>query len=77
MAIMYIVLEIQKFSATQIAITTPIYSSSNRNAAESEYHRLCSIAAISSVPRHTVIMMDDMGVLYTIQSYEHEQEEEA
>ena len=75
MPIKYIVLEIQRFSAEQIAIVTPIFTSSNRNAAESEWHRLCSIAAVSSVPRHTVILIDDMGIMYTMKSYEHEQED--
>ena len=71
MPIKYIVFEIQRFGEDQLGIPTPIYSHSDRNHAESEFHRLCSVAAISSVYRHTIMLVDDMGTCYEVRSYEH------
>lgn len=58
---MFIIIEIQKFSEDSVAIPTPIYANANENQAESEFHRLCSLAAISSVPQHSILMIYDDG----------------
>ena len=68
---MYIVIEIQATSATQVAVVTPIYTSADRHQAESEFHRLCSVAAVSSVARHTIVLLDDEGYLIEVKSYTH------
>lgn len=68
---MYIVLEIQKFSESSIAVPTPIYTNEDANQAESEFHRLCSIAAISSVPYHSVMLIEDTGCVRDMKGYYH------
>ena len=58
---MYIILEIQKFSETNVAVVQPVVTRSDPLEAESEFHRLASIAAVSEVPQHTVLFVDDAG----------------
>lgn len=70
---MYIVIELQKMSDTQV-IAPPVITRENWNEAESEYCRVRSIAAVSEVPRHTVIFTRDDGLLYEYKSYSHEPE---
>ena len=70
---MYLVIEIQQTGNT-VAIPTPIYSSSDERQAESEFHRLCSIAAVSKVPRHTVMFIETSGEKREVKTWEHEQE---
>ena len=73
---MYLVIEIQKFSDTQVSVVTPVITRENELEAESEYHRLLSIAAVSSVPQHTIIFSRDGGYLYEYKCYIHSQQEE-
>lgn len=68
---MYIVIEIQKMSESSVAIPTPIYTNANQDQAESEFHRLCSIAAVSTVQQHTIMMISDVGFVHKTESYEH------
>lgn len=58
---MYLVIEIQKLSDSSVTVVTPIYSNSDIHQAESEFHRLCSIAAISKIPRHSILFIQDDG----------------
>lgn len=69
---MYIVLEIQKMSESSVAIPTPIYSNADKNQAESEFHRLSSLAAVSNVPVHSVMILSDEGLLQKVETYTHE-----
>ena len=71
---MYIIIEIQKFSEESVSIPTPIYSTPNIQQGESEFHRLCSIAAVSTVPQHTVMMISDTGFFHKVETYKHEVE---
>lgn len=66
---MYVLIEMQKLGDT-VAIP-PIATKADRNEAESEFHRLCSIAAVSSVPIHTVMMVDEYGNTQRAEHYEH------
>ncbi len=68
---MYAVFEIQKTSESSVAVVTPIFTSANEHQAESEFHRLCSYAAISSVLRHTIMMIREDGLPYRVESYDH------
>lgn len=68
---MYLVFEIQKFSDTQVAVTTPIFSTDNLNQAESEFHRVCSFAAVSNLQKHTVILVSDEGFIHKIESFDN------
>lgn len=58
---MYLVIEIQKLSDSNVTVVTPIYSNSDIHQAESEFHRLCSIAAVSQIPRHSILFIKDDG----------------
>ena len=67
---MYIVLEIQ----TSSTVATLVNSYSDRNQAESKYHQILSAAALSSVPKHSAVLMDDVGETIKMDSYIHETE---
>lgn len=67
---MYIVLEIQ----TSTSVATIVDSYSDRNQAESKYHQILSAAALSSVPKHSAVLMDDVGETIKMDSYIHETE---
>lgn len=65
---MYIVLEIQ----TTSTVATLVNAYEDRNQAESKYHQILSAAAISAVPKHSAVLMDDTGYTLKRDSYEHE-----
>ena len=67
---MYIVLEIQ----TSTSVATIVNSYSDRNQAESKYHQILSAAALSSVPKHSAVLMDEIGETIKMDSYTHETE---
>ena len=58
---MYLVLEIQKVSDSSVTVVTPIYSNTDFHQAESEFHRLCSIASVSTIQRHSILFIKDDG----------------
>lgn len=47
------------------------YDESERDLAESKYHSLLAIAAVSSIPVHTVVMLTDVGYVLKLEHYEH------
>lgn len=63
----YIVIEIQTNESG--AIGNFVFAFSNRNEAESKYHALLSIAAVSGLPRHTVVLLDSAGRRLGSKSY--------
>lgn len=65
---MYIVLEIQ----TSATVTTLVNSYTDRNQAESRYHQILAAAAISNVPKHSAVLMSDIGETIKMDSYTHE-----
>lgn len=67
---MYVLIEMQVLNGTPAI--PPISTWQDWQAAESEFHRLCSIAAVSSVPLHTVMMVDTNGNTLRAEHYEHE-----
>lgn len=67
---MYIVLEIQ----TSATVATLVNSYEDRNQAESKYHQILMAAALSSVPKHSAVLMDDVGETIKMDSYIHETE---
>lgn len=67
---MYLVIELQKLSDTQVAVP-PVIQREKELEAESEYHRVLSVAALSSVPQHTVLFVRDDGYLYDYKCYNH------
>ena len=66
---MFVVIELQKMSETQIANIVTAYES--RNEAEQKYHQILSAAAVSSVPVHSATMLEDTGYLIKNECYEH------
>lgn len=65
---MYIVLEIQ----TSTTVATLVNSYEDRNQAESKYHQILSAAALSSVPKHSAVLMNDVGQTIKNETYIHE-----
>lgn len=64
---MYIVLEIQVWDS----VGTIINSYNDRNEAESRYHQILAAAAISEVPKHSAVLMDEMGETIKRDFYTH------
>ena len=73
---MKFVLEIQEYNEDSAALVTPVITRKDWNEAESEFCRLRSIAAVSSVPTHTVGLMDGNGYVYDYKCYKHGEETE-
>ena len=64
---MYIVLEIQASDT----IATTINSYEDRNTAESRYHQILAAAAMSTVPHHSAVLMNEVGNTIKSDSYTH------
>lgn len=65
---MYIVIEIQ----TSTTVATIVDSYEDRNQAESKYHQILTAAALSSVPKHSAVLMNDVGQTIKNETYIHE-----
>lgn len=65
---MYIVVEIQ----TSTTVATIVDSYEDRNQAESKYHQILTAAALSSVPKHSAVLMNDVGQTIKNETYIHE-----
>lgn len=68
---MYLVIEMQ---CNGESIANIPFSYKDRLEAESKYHALLSVAAVSTVPIHTVIMLNEEGNLLNHQYYSHPKE---
>lgn len=67
---MYIILEVQ---TNETSALLPPIAYRDRNEAENAYHSRLASAAISSVKLHTVVMMDEYGVVLKNEFYNHEE----
>lgn len=65
---MYYVLEIQKGNETAPMLKT---EHEDINTAEQKYHTVLAAAAVSTVPAHTAVLMDDTGETLRRQTYYH------
>lgn len=65
---MYIVIEIQ----TSTTVATIVNSYDNINQAESKYHQILTAAAISDVPKHGAVLLNDEGQMINHECYIHE-----
>ena len=65
---MFIVMEIQKGKTTSTLVNT--YET--RNEAENKYHTVLAYAAISSVPKHSAVMLTEEGDYIKHECFEHE-----
>ena len=70
---MYIIIEIQAGSGA--AAVVPPQTFADRNAAESAMHQALSFAAVSSIEKHSVLMLDDEGHMLETRCYYHEPEQ--
>lgn len=70
---MYIVIELQKVNDTQVANLVNVYT--DKNVAEQKYHNVLAAAAVSSLPCHSAIILDETGrVVKGPEYYIHEVE---
>ena len=68
---MKFIIETQEFADGSAAVVTPIISRSDYLEGESEYCRVRSIAAMSSVPVHSVFFIDSQEGVYDYRIYNH------
>lgn len=66
---MFIVIELQTDEHDQTG--NLVYAYSNRTEAESKFHSILSAAAISNVPIHAAVMIDECGNLEKNEFYRH------
>lgn len=66
----FIVIEIQTNSDGTVG--TLVSSHDTRAAAESTFHTVLASAAISALPSHAAVLMDNQGSIIDSRCYEHE-----
>lgn len=69
---MYFVLEIQ---INETGAILP-YTFDNQADAEAKYHSILAVAAKSTVPKHSAVLMAENGITLKKESYFHEEEPE-
>lgn len=66
----YYILEIQK---NEDGVYSHLVQTANtKNEADSKYYTVLSYAAISSLPHHAAVLLDENGLVYANASYKHE-----
>ena len=71
----YIVIEIQTYADKTVGFLT--FDFTEKAQAESKYHAVLSAAAVSGLPRHAAIMIDNTGRPLERQCYTHAVPEES
>ena len=64
---MYIVMEIQKSNT----VSTIVNTYETRNEAENKYHTILASAAISNIPQHAAVLLDDNGEYIKSECFMH------
>ena len=67
---MYIIHEYQTNLQDQVAIVTPVQKADWLEA-QSEFYLKCHYAAISEIPKHTVVLTNNEGVDYMYKVFYH------
>lgn len=67
---MYIVIELQTNADGAIGNIVTAYNS--REQAFSKYHTILSAAAVSALPCHAAVILDNKGMQIAAQCFEHE-----
>lgn len=67
----YVVVELQG-KKDQVANIVTAYSSVNQ--AEEKYHQVLSAAAVSSIPCHSCVMLNEEGMFIKSECFKHETE---
>ena len=66
----YIVIELQTNSDGTVG--NLVYAYDTQPEAESKYHAVLSAAAVSTIPVHAAVLMDNTGFFLERKSYKHE-----
>lgn len=66
----YIVIELQRLASG--AVANLVTSHDSRLQAESKYHTILAAAAVSSIPAHSAIIVDEYGNLIDSKCFMHE-----
>ena len=66
---MYIIQEMQTTGSQTALVPAKVYA--DLNTAESAYHTALAAAAVSAVPVHTVVLLDEHGNTLRREFYEH------
>lgn len=67
----FIVIEMQKDANGNVAVVTPAMYD-NQNAAENKFYTALAAAAISNVPKHSVVLLHEDGFIIRSEVYIHE-----
>ena len=67
---MYIVIELQQLSESQVANIVTAYTV--KDTAERQYHTVLAAAAVSTLPCHSAVMLDEKGNMLKHEYYTHE-----
>lgn len=67
---MYIVIELQTINDSQVANIVNAYT--EQKVAEQKYHTGLAAAAVSALPCHAAVMMDEKGRMIKSEYYTHE-----
>ena len=67
---MFIVIELQTINDSQVANIVNVYT--EQKVAEQKYHTILAAAAVSSLPCHAAVMLDEKGRMIKSEYYTHE-----
>ena len=67
---MYIVIELQTVNESTVANIVNAYT--EQKVAEQKYHTILAAAAVSSLPCHAAVMLDEKGRMIKSEFYTHE-----
>lgn len=67
----YLVIELQTFPDG--AMTSPAYAYDTQASAENKYHTILASAAVSKLPIHTALLINNRGYVMETKCYEHEE----
>lgn len=67
----YIVIEIQKLADGTIAVP-PVATFDTFSEAASRYHSILAVAAVSDIPRHSAVILDETGIQVRLDSFNNE-----
>ena len=70
----YLVVELQTFESG--AMTSPAYAYDTQLEAEAKYHAILSSAAVSKLPTHAAVLLQNDGIVLASKCYTHEPEGE-
>lgn len=70
---MYVAIELKLKADGSLEVST--YKKDTREEAEKSFHSILAVAAVSTHPIHSAVIMNPEGVTLKRETYKHEQEE--